>query len=78
MWSQLQHDWPWAHGQIAIFRAIDTPEMILIEYFFIILVIILRIASIDRSSRPVDLRKSVMQVQCCIRAALYYEWSCVC
>ena len=35
--------------------------------------IFLKITIIDRSCRPVDSRKSFMQVRCCIRAVLYIK-----
>ena len=38
---------------------------------FATLAIFSRIANVDRSSRPVESRKSVVQVRCCIRAVLY-------
>ena len=38
---------------------------------FVILAIFSRNANIDRLSRPVESRKSVVRVRCCIRAVLY-------
>ena len=40
---------------------------------FATLAIFSRIANVDRSSRPVESRKSVERVRCCIRAVLYLK-----
>ena len=53
MWLLLQHDYP---RLILIYRAINTHETVTIKYH-LLLVIFSRIANINHSSRPVELRK---------------------
>ena len=59
-WPPLQHNWPWP---LAIYQTIKT-----ISIGFPTLAIFSRITNVDRLSRPVESRKSVVRVQRCIRA----------